>query len=261
MRDVYYGRYARFDTASKRDAARLLGADSLVGDLFEIEFHAEGDPDAERPSAEGLHAGIPRADEPAVEGPGAGEPPAGEPYAGESPAAGLRVAWLKNRFGALVGFFDPTTSHQLSLCEERGWKLHALLSFVAYSEKPEPGRYWGEAALVCYDAADPAERASFDAFVEGIARQMAAGSRPGVELGEREVEGLLESGGAWSPAQSVPFPGKEPGTVLLKTHRSLTEKITEQARKGNKGCSLASWLLLLVALAGVVFGLRACGVF
>ena len=65
MADIpYFGTYARFDTASKKDAAVLLGADNLVGDVFDIEFVTED---------------------------------------------GVRTAWMKNRFGAMVGFFEPGT--------------------------------------------------------------------------------------------------------------------------------------------------------
>ena len=92
----------------------LLGADNLVGDVFNIEFITE---------------------------------------------EGVRTAWMKNRFGALVGFFEPGTARELSLCEAKGFKLQALLSFIAYSESPDPGRYWGEAALVCYD---PKNAAAFE---------------------------------------------------------------------------------------------------
>ena len=99
----YFGTYARFNTVSKKDAAVLLGADNLVGDIYDIEFIVED---------------------------------------------GVRTAWMKNRFDAMLGFFDPGTSRELSLCEAKGYKLQALLSFVAYSEKPDPGEYWGEAALI-----------------------------------------------------------------------------------------------------------------
>ena len=41
METTYTGFYARFDTPSKKDAAVLLGADNLVGDLFDVEFVTE----------------------------------------------------------------------------------------------------------------------------------------------------------------------------------------------------------------------------
>lgn len=213
MSDLYYGSFARFETASKKDAAQLLGADNLVGDVFEIEFCTED---------------------------------------------GQRSAWMKNRFGALVGFFGQQDSRQLSLCEARGWKLHALLSFVAYSESPEPGHYWGESALICFD---PAESESFDVFLAGIAKRMAEGVRPDVDLGDQGVAKVLESKGLWSPTKLVPLPNREQGTALLKRRRSMSEKAVEQARKGNKGCYFVSWLMLLAAVAGILFALKSCGMF
>ena len=213
VRDLYYGSFARFDTPSKKDAAQLLGADNLVGDVFEIEFRTEG---------------------------------------------GQRVAWMRNRFGALVGFFGQEASRQLSLCEARGWRLHAILSFVAYSESPEPGHYWGESALVCFD---PAESGPFDVFLAGIAGRMAEGARPDIGLGGQGVAKVLESKGSWSPTRLVPLPPREQGTAFVKTRRSVSEKLIEQARKRNKGCYLVSWLFLLAVVAGILFGLKACGVF
>ena len=38
----YFGTYHRFETASKKEAGRLLGADNLVGDLYHIDCTMEG---------------------------------------------------------------------------------------------------------------------------------------------------------------------------------------------------------------------------
>lgn len=213
MSDIpYFGTYARFSTASKKDAAALIGADNLVGDIFSIEFITED---------------------------------------------GVRTAWMKNRFGAFMGFFDPGTSRELSLCEAKGYKLQALLSFVAYSETPDPGEYWGEAALVCYGT-ENAE--AFDCFTGNIAARLMEGIRPEVDLGEQGYAKVIESKGAWKPTKTVPLPSKRAGSALLKTRRSMSEKMIEQGRKGNKGCYIVSWLFLLAVVAGVLFGLRSCGV-
>lgn len=56
---------------------------------------------------------------------------------------------MKNRFGKLVGFFDPKLQGACAFCMH-DWNLKAILSFVAYTDNPEPGEYWGEAALLCY---------------------------------------------------------------------------------------------------------------
>ena len=46
---------------------------------------------------------------------------------------GVTTAWMRNRFGALAGFFDENLSRRLAIMKARGWKLQALLSFVAYT--------------------------------------------------------------------------------------------------------------------------------
>ena len=214
MADIpYFGTYARFDTASKKDAAVLLGADNLVGDVFDIEFVTED---------------------------------------------GVRTAWMKNRFGAMVGFFEPGTSRDLSLCEARGFRMQALLSFIAYSESPEPGEYWGEAAIICYD---PKDAEAFECFTGNIAARMMDGIRPEVDLGEQGYAKVVESKGTWKPTKTVSLPSKQAGVAILKTWRSVSEKMIEQGRKGNKGCYILSWVFLLALIAGIIFGLRSCGVF
>lgn len=208
----YFGTYARFEAPSKKDAAVLLGADNLVGDIFEIEFITE---------------------------------------------EGNSVAWIKNRFGGLVGFFDAETNRELSLYRARGLTMKAILSFVAYSEIPAPGVYWGEAAVLCYDNREEV----FEKFLTTLAGRIAEGVRPEVTLGDQGIQKVLETNGSWTPTKLVPLPKKKSGTAFLKTHRSMSERLIEQGRKGNKGCYLISWIILLGAVAGIIFGLRSCGVF
>lgn len=213
METTYTGFYARFDTTSKKDAAVLLGADNLVGDVFDIEFVTN---DAQP------------------------------------------VAWMKNRFGKLVGFFDASTTRRLRVLHARDWKLKAILSFVAYTDSPEPGEYWGEAALLCFA---PEHEQVFTTFTQGVAKRIMDGVRPEVDLGEQGVKQILDSNGTWSPAKTVPMPSKKGGTVIMKSHRKASEKLIEQGRKGNKGCYAVSWLFLLALVALCIFGLKSCGVF
>ena len=146
---------------------------------------------------------------------------------------GVSTAWMKNRFGALIGFLDAELSRQLSILAAREWKLQALLSFVAFTDHPEPGHYWGQVAIICYDS----------------------------NLGEQGVEQVISSNGNWTPKQTVAFPPKEAGTVIMKSRRKMSEKLIEQGRKGNKGCYAVSWLFLLALVALALFSLKSCGAF
>lgn len=208
----YFGTYARFETASKREAAALLGADNLVGDMFEIVFETEAD---------------------------------------------TSVAWLRNRFGGMIGYFDTETSRTLNVLSARGWNLHAILSFVAFSDSPKPGYYWGQAALLCFDKK---YKQAFDVFLKNISKRLAGGVRPDISLGEQGIEKVIESGGVWTPKDTVKLPPKEEGTAIVKDSRKFSEKLIEQSRQGNKGCYAASWVLLLGIVALILFSLKTCGV-
>ena len=213
METTYTGFYTRFDTPSKKDAAVLLGADNLVGDLFDVEFVTE---------------------------------------------EGTAVAWMVNRFGNRVAFFDADTTRRLRVLHARDWKIKALLSFVAFTDSPEPGEYWGEAAVLCFS---PEHEQAFNTFADNIAKRLMEGIRPEVDLGEQGVKQILESNGTWSPAKTVPLPTKKPGTVIMKGRRKMSEKLIEQGRKGNKGCYVVSWVFILAVVALALFGLKSCGVF
>ena len=213
MDTVYTGFYARFDTPSKKDAAVLLGADNLVGDLFDIEFVTED---------------------------------------------GTSVAWMRNRFGDRVAFFDANITRRLRILHARDWKIKALLSFVAFTDSPEPGEYWGEAAILCFSSE---HEQVFTTFAENVSHRLMEGIRPEVDLGEQGIKQILDSNGTWSPAKTIPLPAKKPGTVIMKGRRKMSEKLIEQGRKGNKGCYVVSWAFLLAMVALALFGLKSCGLF
>lgn len=169
---------------------------------------------------------------------------------------GQRIAWIKNRFGARMGFFDAEVSSKLNLCEARGWTLHALLAFVAYDE-PEGGHYWGQVALICFDKK---HEEAFEAFTKAVGKRLSEGIRPQVELADQGVQQVIESGGTWQPKKTVPLPKKTAGTALVKTRLSATEKLVEQGRARNKGCYVGSILLLAAILAAITLTLKACNV-
>lgn len=211
--DIYYGTYARFDTVSKKEASALVGADNLVGDVFEIVFVTEN---------------------------------------------GQTVAWAKNKFERTIGFFDAAVSRQLSILKARGWTLKATLSFIAYTDTPEPGHYWGEMALICFD---PSADAVFSNFLQGVGSKLEEGIRPNVDLSESGISQVIENKGSWIPKKREPLPERKTGTVIMKSRRKMSEKVIEQGRKRNKGCYVVSWAFLIALVVGIIVLLKSCGVF
>ena len=170
---------------------------------------------------------------------------------------GIVVAWVKNKFDAEVGYFDVDASRRLHLAQARGFSIRAILSFVAYSDTPDPGCYWGQMALFCYN---PAYAKEFDAFIDRCAKKIGEGSRVNVDLGSQAVAKIFEEEG-WMPSDTVPLPKKEKGMAVLKDHQSMSEKMIEQGRAKNKGCYVVSWAFIIIVIAAIVYGLHLMGLF
>lgn len=209
----YFGTYQTFQTVSKKEAAVLMGSNTIVGDRYRIDLTMEN----------GVHRG-----------------------------------WLVNKFEERIGYFNDTFSRELSLKVAGGMQLVGILSFAAFSETPEPGEYWGQAAVIAYN---PNEGETFNQFINGICGLIGKGIRPRLSLGDSAVDEIVASKGTWLPSDREPLPEKQRGMALLKTRRGFIDSLVEAGRKGNKGCYLLSWAFLLGLVAAVIVGLKSCGVF
>lgn len=164
------------------------------------------------------------------------------------------AAWLVNRFGKRVGFFSPSFSRKLGIMQAEGMVVKAVLSFVAYSAEPEPGQYWGEAAVIAYA---PAYAKEFERFIENVGARMADSVRTNIAFDSTAIDRIIDSGGEWVPSQTVPLPKKRKGMMVMKDKRSLTDKLVEQGRSRNKGCYVASWLFIIIVVALIVWGISS----
>ena len=170
---------------------------------------------------------------------------------------GRVVAWLKNRFGKEVGYCDTNASRKAQLANARGLNMRAVLSFVAYSDNPDPGCYWGEVALFFFN---PAYEAEFNAFIDRCAAKIGEGIRPNIDLSKNQVQKAV-SDPSWLPSDTVALPKKEVGFAVLKDHQSMSEKMIEQGRAKNIGCYVVSWAFIIVVVAAIAYGLHTLGLF
>jgi len=164
---------------------------------------------------------------------------------------GRVVAWLSNKFGAEIGYLDVDGSRKLQLANARNMEMRVMLSFVAYSDTPDPGLYWGEVAVICFN---PAYATEMNAFADRVSRRLADGVRPALSFGSTAVKKIQEEPG-WMPSETVPFPKKEKGMAVLKSSQSLSEKMVEQGRARNKGCYAVSVLFIAVVVIVFVLGI------
>ena len=168
---------------------------------------------------------------------------------------GAHKAWLVNRFEKKVGFFGPDFSRELSLLRAQDMDLIALLSFVAFTEEEDQGRYWGEMAVIGYS---PADRGAFIEFAHKVAEKLGDGIRPDLAIGEQGVQEIIDNNGNWLPSKRIPALEKKKGTAVIKQRRSMMDKTVELGRSGNKGCYIVSWAFLLIVVALIIFGLKSC---
>lgn len=209
----YFGTYQTFRTVSKKDAALLMGSNTLVGDRYRINLTMD----------EGVHR-----------------------------------AWLINKFYETIGYFDDGFSRELSLFAAEGLELVGILSLVAFTETPEPGEYWGQAAVIGYS---PHYAEEFNRFIDGVCGLIGKDIRPKLALKGPAVDEIINSNGTWLPSEREPLPEKQRGMALLKTRRGFIDGLVEAGRTGNKGCYILSWAFLLALVAAIIIGLKSCGVF
>ena len=168
---------------------------------------------------------------------------------------GAHRAWVVNRFGRRIGFFDAQASRRLQLQRARGLKLVALLSYVGFRREGKAGSYFGECAVMGYH---PAYEEPFSRFLDGVGSRLGDGVRPQVDLGEEGAARIIETEGEWQPKQVLGAPQLPEGSVVMKQRRSLADKAVEQGRAGNKGCYAVSILFIVAALGAVALGVAAC---
>ncbi len=167
------------------------------------------------------------------------------------------VAWIGGRFGDAFCYLSASETQQIQLCQAKGWEVRAYLASVYFTDRPEPGRYWGEAVVLAF----PPDDVALQAFGDTVGKMLADGVRPEVDLSEGELESIEESSGSWKPTRRRAKADTESGTALVKDHRTFTESMVEKARQRNMGCMVGGWAFLLALVALAVWALKSCGAF
>ncbi len=167
-------------------------------------------------------------------------------------------AWLQNPYGAEIGFLDARISHTLALYKAKGWTIRYVLSFTAYSDSPKTGGYWGQAAIIAYA---PRYAEQFDQFVKAFAERAGEGLRPDPDLNPQAVEAIANDPASWKPGAKVKIPQGDGHNAVLKNHRTLHDKLLDQARRKNIGCYIVGWAFIFAIVAAFVWLLHSLGLF
>lgn len=160
------------------------------------------------------------------------------------------LAYVTNRFKQTPAYFDEETSRELAIAKAKDMNIYAILSIVGFSESENKSQYWAEFAIIGFPKS---KKDCFDSFVLNLASSIKNGKRLNIELSDNDFEKVLKTNGDYLPTTKFPFPDKRQGTVFLKKSISLKEKLIEQARNKNIGCSIVGWIFLLLIITGLLY--------
>lgn len=200
----YFGTYAEATCPDKKMVGLLMGADTLVGEEFEIFFKIEDD------------------------GP---------------------IAWVRNKFGDEIGYFNRNMSYRLSVIKADGWAIKAMLAFVGISGD-EDSHYFAMMGII---ANSPRYDEEIAVFAKKVSEKLCEGVRPDLDLAPFSIDEMIKAKGNWLPSKNKFTKKLKGGSSIMKGSRSNSEKLIEQGRAGNKGCYAIAWafnicLVVLVVL-------------
>lgn len=177
----------------------------------------------------------------------------------ETDEEGRQRAWLRNPYGARMGFLDAHSSYKLAVYHAKEWTIRYVLSFTAYTEEDEGASYWGQVAIMAYP---PRYADRFEPFVKKFAQVAADGSRPDPDLRAASLQQIFDDVDSWKPTNKVKIPGGSGGrTVILKDHRTVHDKVLDKGRSRNIGCYIISIAFIVAVIAGFAWLLHAMGLF
>lgn len=278
----YFGSYENFKLSPNESPGSLLGADNAVGDIYDIEldladgsytgwlvnqfgqrigyFSESFSHKLALLAAEGmaLKAVLSFIAYSNIEQDSSNEPSSNIEQGGGSAPSGsstsLGSSTAQRGISTPSSNVEPSSSNPSNSNLEadepiNGTRAKAKVDYQSY------GRYWGSAAVICFNKNNSTE---FDRFIHGIASRIADDVRPKIDLGEEAAKTIMEKDGNWVPKQSVSLPDSQKGMTYIKRRRRAMERLVDQGRSKNKGCYLMSWALIVVVVAGLAFTVKSC---
>ncbi|MDR3037252.1 MAG: hypothetical protein LBU31_02425 [Coriobacteriales bacterium] len=165
-------------------------------------------------------------------------------------ATGTEKLGFSTHDGQRLALLDPTVSARLTGLLKQGWVVRCFLAYTVYCA--EEKAFTGTFACLCYSPAlNEEQRGALESFICNIVDRIAGATHPSLELTQEQFTKVLESKGAWFLTKEDAWPPLPKGSVYYRRRRSLTDRLTNAALKGNKGCLVGSWLGLAVLVIGL----------
>ena len=168
------------------------------------------------------------------------------------------------RVGSGLGFFaydgrqisalEDTLANKLIVLADAGWTIRCLLAYTLF--ETEKKTFSAQFACFCLGPGLSEDHMkALENFIHNMTDRIASASHPGLGLSQEQFVKVLESGGEWFLAKDEPWPELPKGTVYYRRRRTFNDRLIGAALKGNKGCSIASWIAAVLIVAAIAFAI------
>ncbi|MDR1359021.1 MAG: hypothetical protein LBJ48_06710 [Coriobacteriales bacterium] len=152
--------------------------------------------------------------------------------------------------GRRIAKLPEETTRQLAACAQDNWRITVLISAIFF--RAEDKSVAVELAFLCWAPLETAYETALVNFSHNIAERLASGDRAGLALSQDQFGSVLRSGGEWYLTRATKREPLEKGTVVYKSRRSGTERLTGFALRHKTGCTVFATVFWIALAAGVV---------
>lgn len=134
------------------------------------------------------------------------------------------------------------------------WNIKALVSATFFRAQDKCAG--AEIAFMCWAPMSDEHEAALCTFTHNISERLASGDRANLELAQEQFISVLRSGGEWFLTGTTKRAPLEKGTIVYKSRRSGTERLTSYALKHRVGCNVVAiffWIALIVGIVALVW--------
>lgn len=157
------------------------------------------------------------------------------------------IVKIHNKFNYCVAEIQGADAKDIILWNNKGLKLTALMSYVAYNSIED--KHFAEFLILAYPKT---QEEPYNNFIENISSKLANGSRPDILLDKFERNEIEKNNGDYKIEKFLSKPKLEKGCAIVKNKQGIMERIIEAGRQKKIGCYIGSILFLLLIVGLIV---------
>ena len=154
--------------------------------------------------------------------------------------------------GRQISALDDALSDRLTALADAGWTIRCVLAYTLF--ETEKKIFSAQFACFCLGPGLSEEyRKALENFSRNMTERMASAFHPSLDLSQEQFSRVLESKGEWFLTRDESWPQLPKGTVYYRRRRTFNDRLIGAALRGNRGCSIASWIGAVIIVAAIVW--------